>query len=93
MVNMKITLNKTRSSQERFILINGSMGCANDPNYWPTYKFEIANGIDRGNGYQCYMNLTYALKDCAWFPKEAKENLIKELKKLGYDKYLSEVLA
>lgn len=87
---MKRTLNKTKSSRARFTLINESMGCYGDPGHYATHEFSIANGIDRGNGYQGYMSVTYALTKCAYFPEDAKIALIKELSP-RYEKYLRDI--
>lgn len=88
---MKYILNRTKSSQDRFTLIDGSMGSAGDPEHWPTHKFEIANGVDKGNGYQGYMNITYALKECSYFPEDARKRLIWVLSTGGYKRYLEEI--
>ena len=84
-----IILNKTRSSRDRYILIKSPMGCFGDPDYYPTYSYSVANGVDRGNGYQGYSNLTYFLKD-EYSPLEAKHNLIVWLKRHGYKRYIKE---
>ncbi len=84
-------LNKTTKSRERYRVIPGSMGCAGDPKHYPTHKYEIAAGVDRGNGYQCYMSVTTFLEK-GYIPEEAKQKLIAFLRGKGYQAYLNEVL-
>ena len=86
----KMILNKTKMGSERCNLISGSMGNYGDPKYYPTHKYEIGIGLDRGNGYHCYYSLTAFLEEC-FISREAYDNLIAFLKKEGYDKYLSEI--
>lgn len=81
---MLIPLNKSRSSRDRYYLINQSMGNAGSPANAPENSYSVVNGIDRGNGFQGYMSIPYCLKECKYFPEDAKQNLIKELQKLGY---------
>lgn len=80
---MKIPLNKNRSSRLRYYLINEGMGGSGEDLNSPLHKYSIANGIDKGNGFQGYMSIKYALK-CEYLTEEIKSNIKKELKKLGY---------
>lgn len=87
---MNIILNKTRNSRDRFILVDGGMGDGGDPAYYPTHDFCVVNGIDRGNGYQGYMSITYALKECSYLPEEVKTKLINVLRS-SFGNYLREI--
>ena len=80
---MKIILNRTRRPRERYTLIDEPMGGADETPNHVTNRFSVANGRDRGNGYQGYSSILYFLSK-PWIPKSAKENCIKELNKLGY---------
>lgn len=82
---MKAILNKTRNSSERYTLISGSMGSYGEPSDSPNHKFEIASGINRGNGYQGYMAVSYFLSSDSYAPEEAKQKCMKILRKIGYD--------
>jgi len=82
---MKVILNKTRNGSERYILISGSMGSAGELITSPNHKFEIANGIDRGNGYQGYSAVTYFLSSESCAPIDAKNKCKEILKSLGYN--------
>jgi len=84
---MLIPLNKSRSSRDRYYLANGSMGSYGAPADSASHKCQIVNGIDKGYGFQGYMNVDYFLNECDYAPKEAKDNLRKELRKLGYSQY------
>ena len=75
---MKIPLNKSRRASERYYLIEGSMGSYGEPENHANHKYQVANGIDRGNGYQGYMSVSYALNGCEWLSTEAKAK-IKEI--------------
>lgn len=81
---MLIPLNKSRSSRNRFYLKSGLMGNVGSPETSPNHAYCIVNGVDRGNGFQGYMSVEYAVNECKYFPEDAKRNLIKELKKRGY---------
>lgn len=72
---MKLILNNTKSSSDRYTLIDGSMGCAGEPTNHVNHKFSVANGIDRGRGYQGYSSVSYFLKQ-DHVPKEAKAKII-----------------
>jgi DNA-directed RNA polymerase subunit RPC12/RpoP len=84
-------LNKTIKHRDRYKVIPGSQGSYGDPDYYPTHKYTIANGIDRGNGYQGYSSITYFLTEMEYAPIEAKTNLKKFLKKKGYGRYLNKI--
>ena len=88
---MDIVLNKTKRHSYRFRLVNGSMGSSGDPKHYPTHDFEVASGVDRGNGYQGYYSITYVLTEIEWFPSPARFNLIMVLTRLGYERYLKEI--
>ena len=79
----KHKLNITRSSYERYYVIDGSMGGCGEPKDSPNHKYTIANGVDRGNGYQGYMSVTYALFQDV-IPHEAIKNLKSFLILKGY---------
>jgi len=79
---MKIILNKTRKSSERYTLISGSMGCYGTPPNHVNNFLEVVGGIDRGNGYQSYSSVSYFLEECR------DEEMIRKVKEvvssLGY---------
>lgn len=79
---MKLVLNKTKSHADRYYLINGAMGNHGKKENHANHKYSIANGIDRGNGYQGYSSVSYFLKE-SHFPKEAKSKVIEICKKEG----------
>lgn len=79
---MKLLLNKTRNVRDRYYLIDGKMGCYGEPDNHANHKYQVANGVDRGNGYQGYMSVSYALT-LDYFPKEAKAKILAILKKEG----------
>ena len=85
----KIILNKTRKTNDRYTLLNLGMGGAGDPYYYPTHSHCVAQGMDRGNGYQGYMSITFFLNDES-HPIEVKEKLISILKTCNYTEYLKE---
>jgi hypothetical protein len=58
---MKIILNKTKNSSERYTLIDGSMGNYGEPSNHANHKFQIVSGSDRGHGYQGYTSVSYFL--------------------------------
>lgn len=87
---MRIKLNTTRSSRDRYWLTNGSMGCYGEPKNHANHVFEVVNGVDKGNGYQGYMSVSYAMAPQSYMPEEARINLRKELTRLGY--YLDTLL-
>jgi len=61
------------------------MGCAGLPLDRPEHHYSIATGVNRGNGYQGYTAIGYFLKQ-DYVSQDAKDNLIKHLKSLGYYK-------
>lgn len=72
-MTVKISLVKSRSSRERQYLIRDGqgMGGAGEPAYHYSNAWVVASGVDRGNGYQSYMSVDYALT-CEWLPENAK---------------------
>ena len=89
---MSQILNKTQKHKDRFTLITDGMGCVGDPEHYPTHTLSVATGVNRGNGYQGYMSVTYALTECEYIPQEARLNLIRALNKLGYAQYIVELI-
>jgi hypothetical protein len=84
-------LNKTKSHRDRYRILDGNMGNHGDPKDWPTHKYHIANGIDRGGGYQGSMSVTYFFSEEArYVPEEARKNAIRFLLANGYEKWLKE---
>lgn len=80
MIIMKIQLTHSKSSRDRYYLIPGSMGSHGEPKNHVNRKYEIANGIDKGNGYQGYTAVSYFLT-LDYIPQSAKDiviNLCKE---------------
>jgi hypothetical protein len=77
---MKIQLTHSKSSRDRYYLMEGKMGCAGEPPNHANNHFEIANGIDRGNGYQGYMAVSYFLREMSHVPQSAKNKVIQILK-------------
>lgn len=72
---MKLQLTHSKSSRDRYYLISGSMGSYGTPDNHVNQKYEIAEGIDRGNGYQGYMSVSYFLT-LDYIPKSAKNIVI-----------------
>lgn len=83
---MKIQLTHSKSSRERYYLINGAMGNHGTPRNHANNKYKIANGIDKGNGYQGYISVSYFLKE-KYIPQIAKNKLVRilESEKLIYN--------
>lgn len=84
---MKFILNKTRSSWHRYTLIDEGMGGAGDPPHYPTHRYSVVNGVDRGNGYQGYSSIRYFLKE-AYVPARAKRSLSIKLREMGFGQYV-----
>ena len=84
---MKIILNVTRKSSERYTLIDEPMGCCGEPITSATHRYSIANGVDRGAGYQGYQSVDYFLK-CEYISDNLKKHLKDVLISLGYKNYL-----
>lgn len=80
---MKVQLTHSKSSRERYYLIQGQMGSAGESRNHVNHHAEIANGIDRGNGYQGYMAVSYFLK-LEYIPQSAKNIVINFCKKNNY---------
>ena len=64
-------LNTTTKARDRYRIINDGMGCHGDPISDPTHHWSIAEGVDRGNGYQGYMSLDYFFQ-ADFVPRTAK---------------------
>jgi hypothetical protein len=79
----KIALTHSRSSRERYYLISGYMGNLGKSYNHVNNHFKIANGIDKGNGYQGYMAVSYFLKQDS-IPQSVKDMIIKICKEKGY---------
>lgn len=80
---MKVILNTTRSSSERYTLIDEPMGNYGQPSNSPNHEFSVANGVDGGCGYQGYMSIDYFFS-LDYIPKEAKIKCKQVLKDKGY---------
>lgn len=79
---MKLILNKTINSSERYTLISGSMGSYGEPITSINHKYSVGIGVDRGNGYQGYMSVSYAL-DGDRIPPEAQTKIRSIIEKEG----------
>lgn len=86
-----ITLNKTRSPRERYHLVSDAMGNYGAPDNSPCHKYCVANGVNRGNGYQGYTSIDYFF-ELDYIPFEVKSVLFYKLLELGYGKYLAKLL-
>jgi len=76
---MKLQLTHSKSSRDRYYLIDGSMGNHGEPPNHANHKYQIANGIDKVNGYQGYMSVSYFLKQ-EFIPASAKTKVMSQLK-------------
>ena len=76
----KIKLNSTTRVRGRLYLIRDGrgMGGAGSPAGHYANAWVVAQGQDRGNGYQSYMAVDYALAQ-EWVPAEAKALIRKRL--------------
>lgn len=83
-------LNKTRSHRDRYRIVPGNMGNHGDPKDYPTHKYHVVNGVNRGNGYQGAMSVEYFFSKDAhrYIPEEARKNAVKFLLDHGYEKWL-----
>jgi hypothetical protein len=81
-------LNKTTKHRDRHRILPGNMGNAGDPKDSPNHTFHIAYGINRGNGYQGSMSVTYFFGNESHAPEEAKQNAVKFLLANGYENWL-----
>lgn len=74
----EVILTRSKSSRERYKLVKdgrGMGGYGMPPDHYSRHWL-VVNGVDRGNGYQGYMSVDYALsEDC--LPESAKA-LIRE---------------
>jgi hypothetical protein len=70
---IKVQLTKSRSSRDRHYLIRDGkgMGGGGKPEDHYLNRWVVVTGVDRGNGYQGYMSVDYALT-CDWLPDGAK---------------------
>lgn len=69
----KIQLTKSKSALARYYLIcdGQGMGGAGNPKSHYSNRWTVVNGVDRGNGYQGYMSVDYALT-VDYLPDSAK---------------------
>lgn len=77
---MKVQLTHSKSSRDRYYLIPGQMGNYGCAENHVNHKYQIANGIDKGNGYQGYMAVSYFLTQ-EYIPQAAKNKVIAILTK------------
>jgi len=68
---------------QRYSIILGSMGCMDDPAWYPTHFYSIASGKS------FYASITSALEE-NYLPYDAKQKLIDFLREKGYWQFLSE---
>jgi hypothetical protein len=67
-----VILNTTKKPRERYRIIPGSMGNADDPPDSPNHYYYIVMGINRGKGYQSCMSVSHFLNGYEDVPEEAK---------------------
>jgi hypothetical protein len=79
---MKLQLTTSKSSRDRYYLVNGSMGSYGCSGNHVNNQYEIVNGIDKGNGYQGYTSVSYFLTQ-EHIPNEAKQKVINFCKEKG----------
>lgn len=89
-MEIKIKLNTTTKSSQRYYLLNQSQGSYNTPAYYPNHCYCVVSGSDRGNGYQGYYSIDYFLTSDL-FDVELKKNLIFHLENLGYQSFLNKI--
>lgn len=65
------TLIKGRG-RARYVLIKGEMGSYGLPDNHINHRYEVANGVDNGNGYQGYTAVSYFLKSAECTPQARK---------------------
>lgn len=78
MEGLRIALTTSRSPRERYYLLKDGrgMGGAGEPPEHHSHSWVVVNGVDRGNGYQGYMSVDYALSDeVTWLPESAKRRI------------------
>jgi hypothetical protein len=78
-------LNTTKRHSDRYQIQPGKMGGAGDPNNHVNNCYHIVSGIDRGNGYQGYMAVTYFLSDDIRTPDATKMRCRRFLRQKGFD--------
>jgi len=59
------------------------MGNAGEKPNHANHFLQVVNGVDRGNGYQGYMAVSYALEQ-NYLPESAKAIIRRTIKKNGY---------
>lgn len=79
---MNLILVKTRNPRDRYRLIDGSSGRHGTTKNHVNNYFQIVAGIDKGNGYQCYLSVSYFLT-LDYVPQQAKETVIQICKERG----------
>ena len=77
-------LNKTKRTSDRYQIIPESMGSYGMPANHANNKYSIANGVDRGNGFQGYTSISYFLKQ-EFIPQEMKDKVIQFCKDRNLD--------
>lgn len=76
---MATVLTTSRSSRERYVLIPDGKGMGGYGKSRCHYlnRWVVANGVDRGNGYQGYMSVDYAISEESSLPEKAKSKIRK----------------
>jgi hypothetical protein len=77
---MNQILVKTMKARDRYRLMSGGQGQAGEPLNHVNHRYHIVEGIDRGNGYQGYISVSYFLT-LDYVPKEAKDKVLAIIKK------------
>ncbi len=77
-------LNKTKSASDRYQIIPERMGCHGMPANHANHKYSIANGVDRGNGFQGYTSISYFLTQ-DFISQEIKNKVIAFCKEKNLD--------
>lgn len=78
---LKITLVSSRRPRERFYLIKDGKGMGGAGLATSHYlnNYVVANGVERGNGYQGYTSVDYALS-VDFLPEFAKQRIREAIK-------------
>lgn len=85
-IEHKITLTTGQKSRDRYYLIKDGrgMGGAGKPEDHYLNQWVVVNGTDRGQGYDGYYSVDYALSDeVTWIPDHAKDLIRKTLNLKG----------